>query len=31
MKIINARDFQVAVMDISLSDSQNLDSLEKLP
>lgn len=30
LKIINARDFQVAVMDLSLPDSQNLDSLESL-
>ncbi|MBA7467641.1 MAG: diguanylate cyclase [Spirochaeta sp.] len=30
LKIIDARDFQVAVMDLSLPDSQNLDSLEKL-
>ncbi len=30
LKIINAGDFQVAVMDLSLPDSQNLDSLEKL-
>ena len=30
LKIITARDFQVAVMDLSLPDSQNLDSLEKL-
>lgn len=30
LKIINARDFQVAIMDLSLPDSQNLDSLERL-
>ena len=30
LEIINASDFQVAVMDLSLPDSQNLDSLEKL-